>query len=218
VSVGHVNAFASGLAGMASSLGIPVEHGETFIALAISAFMLTTLDTATRLTRFTWQELFLPRKGSAAPIPAIGQVLSHRMVASAVAVVIAGVMALSGTAGQIWPVFGASNQLLAALALMVVAVYLWQRKKAWWLAGVPAVFMMVVCVWALFALLHDQFAPLLSALHAKQGILEALHTTPWALVGVALFLLVLALVLTWRTVGGGLLSQSENYKEVNDGS
>ena len=56
-----VNAFAAGLSGFAEKIGIPISLGMTFISLSISAFMLTTLDTATRLSRFAWQELFLPR-------------------------------------------------------------------------------------------------------------------------------------------------------------
>ena len=55
--------FASGLAGFCTKLGLGSKGGETFFVLAVSAFLLTTLDTATRLARFTWQELCLPRDG-----------------------------------------------------------------------------------------------------------------------------------------------------------
>jgi carbon starvation protein len=218
-SLGHVNAFAAGMAGMAVSLGIPPEQGETFVALAISAFMLTTLDTATRLTRFTWQELFMPRRGTVAPLPAIGQVLSNRIAASGIAVVLAAGMALSGTAGEIWPVFGASNQLLAALALMVVAMYLARRNKPWWLAGIPAGFMMLVCVWALVLLLRGQLAPLWrSVVGGEGGVSLAAHNTPWPLVCVAAFLLGLALVLTYRAIGGALSRPVKKEGEQTHGS
>ena len=151
---GPVQAFANGLAGFATKLGLPLAVGTTFIALAISAFMLTTLDTATRLTRFAWQELFLPKSGDAdtgKPAPVV-RAFSHPIIATVVAVLAAGYMAISGSAGQIWPVFGASNQLLAALTLLVVTLYLVRRQANFWLALIPMAFMMFIAGWALLAL------------------------------------------------------------------
>ena len=67
---GAVRLFAGGVAGFTGKLGLPHQTGTVFISLALAAFLMTTLDTATRLARFTWQELFLPREsreGAAAP-------------------------------------------------------------------------------------------------------------------------------------------------------
>jgi len=150
---GPVKLFAKGLAGFAATAGAPYATGVTFIAMAISAFMLTTLDTATRLTRFTWQELFLPRSDEAAAPPgAMRSFCANPFVATLIAVAVSGYLALSGGGMQIWPVFGASNQLLAALTLLVVTLFLIRRKAKFVIALAPMLFMMVITVWALAAL------------------------------------------------------------------
>jgi len=147
-----VHAFASGIAGFAAKIGLSETVGLTFVALTISAFMLTTLDTATRLTRFSWQELFLPRRNSdtdgnrARPV---AKLLGNPFVATLLAVVVAGYLAFSGNAKQIWPVFGASNQLLAALTLLVVTLMLVRRKANFWISLIPMLFMTTITVWAL---------------------------------------------------------------------
>lgn len=157
---GPVKAFAGGLAAFATKIGLPLEVGTTFIALAISAFMLTTLDTATRLTRFAWQELFLPKASSGPQIPTAtaAKLMANPFVATLVAVAAAGYMALSGSAMDIWPVFGASNQLLAALTLLVVTLYLVRKKANYWIALLPMLFMMCITGWALLALFRENLA------------------------------------------------------------
>ncbi len=153
-----VSAFAAGLASFASHLGLKESVGTTFFALTISAFMLTTLDTATRLTRFAWQELFLPRQSDTRHIeshPHWRRFFAHAVTATIIAVVAAGILAFSGSAWQIWPVFGASNQLLAALTLLVVTLYLVRRKANFWVALAPMLFMGTITVWALVALMRQ---------------------------------------------------------------
>jgi carbon starvation protein len=122
------------------------------MAMAISAFLLTTLDTATRLTRFTWQELFLPAGTDASAGSGLRTSMGNRYVATLVAVLIAGYLAMSGNAQQIWPVFGASNQLLAALTLLGVTLILIRAGKPFWVTLFPMLFMLVVCLWALCSL------------------------------------------------------------------
>jgi carbon starvation protein len=182
---GPVGAFASGLATFADNgIGLPFAIGKTFVALAISAFMLTTLDTATRLARFTWQEMFLPRS------PAQGgedkprklPFLSNPVSATVISVGVAGGLAFSGGGMAIWKVFGASNQLLAALTLLAVTLYLLKRKKKIWLALLPMVFMMVITIWALVLLVQ-----------ANWGKSMALALTSIFLLVMALALVVLAL-------------------------
>ena len=155
---GPVKAFAGGLAAFATEIGLPLEIGATFIALAISAFLLTTLDTATRLTRFTWQELFLPRAASGQDVPTLpaAKLMANPFVATIVAVAAAGYLAFSGNVMDIWPVFGASNQLLAALTLLIVTLYLFKRKANYWIALLPMLFMMCITGWALLALFKDK--------------------------------------------------------------
>jgi carbon starvation protein len=154
VAKSPVAAFANGLATFAAKLGVPIKTGTTFMALAISAFMLTTLDTATRLTRFTWQELFLPKSGeSEIVLTGTRRVFANPFVATAIAVISAGFLAFSGGGMTIWPVFGASNQLLAALTLLSVTLFLLKRKLNFWIAFLPMIFMLVISGWALIVLL-----------------------------------------------------------------
>ena len=67
---GPVSLFASGLAGFCTSIGIPQSGGYTFMCLAVSAFLMTSVDTATRLARFTWQEFFTKGSGETPEPPA----------------------------------------------------------------------------------------------------------------------------------------------------
>jgi len=142
-------AFVHGSANMLTSLGISKSLGMVIIGVFIASFAGTTLDTATRIQRYVICEL-----GSAIRLPA----LSNRWFATAVAVVTAGMLAFGvgktpGTGAMtLWPMFGAVNQLLAALALLVVTIYL-KRRHAWgWLLTlVPCVFMLVLTTWAVVA-------------------------------------------------------------------
>ena len=144
--------FAKGLASFTAQVGLKPEVGVTFFALSIAAFLLTTLDTATRLTRFVWQELFLPREGSGKTVGVVSKGLGNPFLATGVVVLLASYLAFSGNAWEIWPVFGASNQLLAALTLLVVTLYLVRKKANFWIALVPMLFMSTITVWALMQL------------------------------------------------------------------
>jgi carbon starvation protein len=130
---------------------LPHNAGVVFISLALAAFLMTTLDTATRLARFTWQELFLPRGQSeedappatAAPVlPAVQAFFSNRYIATLIAVVAAGWLLLGGGAKSIWPVFASSNQLLAALTLLGCSLWLLRRRRPLMLTLLPMLFMM----------------------------------------------------------------------------
>ncbi len=134
----------SGAANMLATLGIPKGIGLVIIGVFIASFAGTTLDTATRLQRYVIGEL-----GQRARIPGA----SNRWLATGAAVLTAGGLAFStrGGAGALvlWPMFGAVNQLLAALALLVISVYLRRRtKRAWLLSFVPCVVMLAITLWA----------------------------------------------------------------------
>ena len=144
-----VGAFVDGGANFLSSIGIPLELGIGMIAVLVASFAATTLDSATRLQRYVIQEI-----GNSFRIPP----LKNMYVATLIAVLCGGLIAMipskpggaAGTGGLIlWPLFGATNQLLAGLALMVTAFYLWRRKKPIWFIIVPTVLMIVFPFWAL---------------------------------------------------------------------
>lgn len=149
-SEGPINIFSKGLGSFISSLGIPEEGGITFAALAISAFCLTTLDTATRLARFIFQEFF-EGKGKMS-------ILSRsRYLATLLTVLFSGFLAFSGTSSVLWPMFGSANQLLAAIALLAVTVWLAELKKKKNFVRIPMYFMFCVTLTALGFLIHKNF-------------------------------------------------------------
>ena len=66
-------------------------------------------------------------------------------------------MALSGEAAAIWPIFGASNQLMAALTLLVITLWLLSRNVNWLVAFVPMIFMMIMSLWGVVQVIENQF-------------------------------------------------------------
>jgi len=145
---GPVYIFAHGLGSFMSTLGIPVAAAVTFTSLAVSAFALTSLDTCTRISRFMFQEFF-SRRGEST-----NTMLANRKVGTAVAVLLGGLLTLSGQFSQIWPIFGSANQLLAALALLAVSVWLYTSGKKIWYTVIPMIFMFTVTSSALVMLIQ----------------------------------------------------------------
>jgi len=110
------------------------DYGTTFAVMALNFFILTTLDTATRLGRYLMQELFG---------------WENRYLATGVVVLVAGALALTGQWRVLWPAFGASNQLVGALALLVVSAWLLQKGRPALPTLVPALLMLVTTLGAL---------------------------------------------------------------------
>ncbi|NQT25836.1 carbon starvation protein A [candidate division KSB1 bacterium] len=144
---GPIGVFASGVGSFIAVLGIPEKIGVTFAALAISAFALTSLDTATRLGRFVFQEYTEPYLKSTKL-----QWISNRYVGTLITVVAAGVLTFSGTGTALWPLFGSANQLLAALVLLAITVWLAKLKKKRGFVFYPMLFMFAVTLTALVLL------------------------------------------------------------------
>lgn len=147
---GPVNVFSDGVGVFMSKFGIPFDVGKNFVALAVSAFALTSLDTSTRLGRFIFQEYFED------PDKEQQSALTNKYVATAIIVIIGSILAAGGYA-KIWPIFGSANQLLAALALMAVALWLKKSKKSFNMITIPMIFMLIVTLSALVFLVRDNF-------------------------------------------------------------
>ncbi len=142
-----VQAFVEGGANFLSAIGIPLKLGVSIVAVLVACFAATTLDTATRLQRYVIQELATTLRVTP---------LANKYVATGVAVGLGGELAMmSGSNGPgsggliLWPLFGAVNQLLAGLALMVTVFYLWRRKKPVMFALIPMVIMLILPAWAM---------------------------------------------------------------------
>ena len=142
-----VGAFIEGGGNFLSAVGLPLKLGIAIVAVLVACFAATTLDSATRLQRYVVQEL-----GQTLYIKPLG----NRYVATVFALALGFLIAWQpGPAGRgsggmmLWPLFGATNQLLAGLALMVTTFYLWRRNKPVWFVVLPMVLMLILPFWAL---------------------------------------------------------------------
>jgi carbon starvation protein len=124
---------------------LPTAVGVVLAVLMVEGFVVTTLDSAVRLCRYLLEEFW--RFAFAGAPPAL---LRNIYVNSALAVALMFGFSVSGTVRQMWPIFGAGNQLVGALALTTVSVWLAQRARRRLFALVPAVFMIATTIAALW--------------------------------------------------------------------
>lgn len=148
--------FAGGLSQMLAC--IPGLEGVesiayTLLILAVSAFCLTSLDTATRLARYMFQELWIPVGETMESVTGARKFFSNPYVATLITVVIGIVLGMTGYT-IIWPLFGAANQLLAALALLAVCAWLGNAGKNNKMFYIPMVFMLAVTLTSLVQTLY----------------------------------------------------------------
>lgn len=136
---GPVALFSTGLGGMIATLGISETFAVGFVALTVSAFALTTLDTCTRLARFTLQEYFEDM-----PQPAAKVLATNRYLSTTIVVILSVLLLASGEFSTLWPIFGSANQLLAALALLTIAVWLIKKNIPATFVTIPMFFMFTV--------------------------------------------------------------------------
>ncbi len=140
--------FAAGFAKFLSAFSIPTEIGIEFALLGLTTFLLTTLDTCTRLCRFILEELLEWRSELS------------RYLGTSLVLILPAFFALQTFHGQpawkaVWPMFGATNQLLAGLALVTVVVFLRSQKIKAGFAIVPAVIMLTMPLSALLFLMKS---------------------------------------------------------------
>lgn len=148
------------------------NYGRSMAILILNAFILTTLDTATRITRYISEELFK---------------IKNRYISTLIVVFLGGWLALAKDKfntpiwKKIWPAFGASNQLVAALALFVVSCWLLLKNKPTKLTLFPAIFMLITTIAALIF-----------------QIMTYLKSGDYLLFVISLILVILALVMTFE--------------------
>lgn len=136
---GWIFTFGKGFGQIVAPL-VGSTFGMLIAIFTLNAFVLTTLDTATRITRYITEEMF----GTAFKIKIFG----NPYFSTAVVVLLALWLAL-GSWTAIWPIFGASNQLIAAIVLIVVSVYLFQKNQPTAYTLYPAIFMTITSIGAL---------------------------------------------------------------------
>ena len=153
-----VGAFVEGSANFLTALGLSASFAIALMGVFVASFAATTLDTACRLQRYVVQELastFVPREtvGSAQLRLNPLKWLTNKHGATIFAIVVAGTLAympgkpdgVPGTGGLLlWPLFGATNQLLAGLAFLVITFWLWRRALPVWFIVIPTLFMLIL--------------------------------------------------------------------------
>lgn len=134
--------FATGGGIILTSFGIPATIGAVFMALVLSSFLLTSTDTAARLGRYMVEELV------GTPETTVQKVAVNRYASASLIAIVAFVLVASGQWEVLWLLFGGSNQLLAALALLTATVWLanWDDAKQLVSTGVPMALMATITV------------------------------------------------------------------------
>lgn len=164
---GPITAFSQGYGLLSTPL--LAGYGKVFAVMALNAFILTSLDTATRIGRYLVQELFG---------------LSNMYAATALVVGLSAALALTGQWTRIWPAFGTSNQLIAALALLVASCWLMRRGRPVIYTFAPACIMLVTTL-AAFAY---QLYGALVRVHPQTGAADP----DWLIAAVVVVLIALA--------------------------
>ena len=180
--------FGGGIASMIDpSRGAVYNVLYTLLVLTYSTFCLTSLDTATRLGRFMFQEFWVDSTKGETPENVTGykKVLSNPYVATVITVVLGILLGMNGYA-KIWALFGSANQLLAALALLAIAAWLGNVGKKNAMCWIPMFFMLAVTIASLCINTKNQIAAI-SAGGADWG--------PYVQAIVGALLVVLAIVL-----------------------
>ena len=191
--------FASGLSGMVSTipgLGGTKDVIYTLLVLTVSAFCLTSLDTATRLARYMFQEFWLKPGETYKDVTGIKATLCNPIVATAITVVLGVGLGMTGYS-KIWPLFGAANQLLAGLALLTVCAWLGNIGRNNKMFYIPMVFMMIVTIWSLFQTVTNRIGQITSD---NPEVLAKVDWGTYAQAILGALLIVLALFLAWEGI------------------
>lgn len=139
--ISPVAMFANSVAAFCVKLGLPIGIAKNFMLLALSAFLMTSVDAGTRLARFSWQEL-MPKRVKALKNVHLGTLLVCGLAA-------AFLFGSAAVRNSLWTLFASANQLLATLTLTTMTIWLLKNGKSCWMTAIPACFMMAVSSWAL---------------------------------------------------------------------
>ena len=196
--------FAGGLSAMIGSFAPGAKDiMYQMLILAVSVFCLTSLDTATRLARYMFQEFFLEQGQTAKDATGYKKVLANPYVATAITVVLGVALGMTGYT-KIWPLFGAANQLLAAIGLLAVCTWLGAVGKNNKMFYIPMVFMLAVTI-----------CSLIQTITAKLTAYTSGSADVWALIQalIAVLLVVLSVVLAVISAKTLLKQKSEKKND-----
>lgn len=146
--------FATGVTGLIDQLGMPQSWGLCIMTMFVSALALTTLDAVARIARLSLQELFEVSEGESAN--SFIEIITNKYVATIVSLFGGYLLSLGGYT-NIWPLFGATNQLLAAMSLITIAVFLKVTGRKGFMLYIPMVMMFVVTLSSLILSVYNIF-------------------------------------------------------------
>lgn len=132
--------YANGIARYLDLMGIGFNVAFPFALLAFSTFVYDTLDVSTRLGRYIFQEIFGFKSKAGAALATLATLILPLIF-----------LMLTKEKGYLvaWPIFGTSNQLLAALTLLAVSIWMRATGKKAWVAIIPTIFMLIMTIWSL---------------------------------------------------------------------
>ena len=140
--------FSTGVAGFLEKLGVPVHVATVFMTMCVSALALTSLDSVARIGRMSFQELFYGDSTDPATMTPVQRVLTNKYFATVITLFFGYLLTLGGY-NNVWPLFGSANQLLAAMVLIAIAVFLKTTGRTGWTLYIPMFVMLAVTFTAL---------------------------------------------------------------------
>jgi carbon starvation protein len=181
-----VIAFGNGFGNVVSKLGIPFltfSIASLLGAFMVNQFILTSLDTSTRLSRLVISETFKPK------------IFQNKIFAILLTIIPAYILAITNSYAQLWRLFGSANQLIAAIALITISAYFVEHKQKIKFLIIPTLFMIITTISAL-----------IYGLFNKNGYLI---TNNWLLSIISLVLIGLAFVVSYE--GFNIIRKRKKY-------
>lgn len=188
--------FSAGVTGLVAQLGLPQSWGLCIMTMFVSALALTSLDAVARISRMSFQEFFEVEEGQEPS--GLVKVLTNKYVSTIISLVCGYLLSLGGYV-NIWPLFGSANQLLAAMVLISLAVFLKVTGRKGFMLYIPMVLMFIVTMTAL--------------VQAIYGIVMKLFVTGGFVLMVDVLQLVVAILLVALGLMIGFNSGSKLVKE-----
>ena len=188
--------FSAGVTGLVAQLGLPQSWGLCIMTMFVSALALTSLDAVARISRMSFQEFFEVEEGQEPS--GLVKVLTNKYVSTIISLVCGYLLSLGGYV-NIWPLFGSANQLLAAMVLISLAVFLKVTGRKGFMLYIPMVLMFIVTMTAL--------------VQAIYGIVMKLFVTGGFVLMVDGLQLVVAILLVALGLMIGFNSGSKLFKE-----
>ena len=191
--------FSAGVTGLVAQLGLPQSWGLCIMTMFVSALALTSLDAVARISRMSFQEFFEVEEGET-PSQLVS-VLTNKYVSTLISLFFGYLLSLGGYV-NIWPLFGSANQLLAAMVLISLAVFLKVTGRKGFMLYVPMVLMFIVTMTALVQAIYG----ICMKLFVTGGFM--IMTDGLQLV-VAVLLVALGLMITFHSTGKLVNSKAE---------